>query len=228
MIKYITDEEKRLLRGSNGSNGSKKPLCAYLFFTKEERKKAEYRELNPVKMVRSMANKWHDMTPEEKEPYNILAEEDKVKYLDENKERIQSLDTYQRKLEQKCMERYNEVCRKGRETNIKSYYRVYDKGNPDDDEEATDLLITDDIWEVINLLQYEAEKQQKIEEEEEGEIFDNDDNIIKNLLDTRYCFISVAEYKNGISKELGFESIFRKYLSTLILTRQQERLKCSV
>jgi DNA gyrase/topoisomerase IV subunit A len=214
----------------------KKPVVAYFQFTNKERQKDEYRELGLVEMTRRLGQKWLSMTPEEKEPYNILAKKDVKRYNKDLKESEKRWKEYREKLkEQHDQEHKERICKiyRRNQNQSKSYYRVYvrcDYDNGDDEEED---LITEDICEVMNALQYEAERLERDQDDDDEDedtykhFSDNNDCIIKILLDNYEDFgINIMEFKRGISRDLAFEIIFQRYLSKLILDKQQERKKC--
>ncbi|ORY91911.1 high mobility group box-domain-containing protein [Syncephalastrum racemosum] len=72
----------------NKSNGPKRALSAYMFFSQENRQKVveEHPNASFGEVGKILGSKWKGLTEEEKGPYNAKSQADRKRYEDEKAE----------------------------------------------------------------------------------------------------------------------------------------------
>ena len=81
----LKEKAKKKAKKLAKKEGPKKALSGFMFFSSERRKtlKDERPELKITEASVVIGAEWKKLTDEEKEPYNKLAKEDKVRYENE-------------------------------------------------------------------------------------------------------------------------------------------------
>jgi len=82
MIKKKKKPPKKKAKVEKDPNAPKKNLNAYMFYTKENRDKvkAEKADLKPADVSKELGARWKKLKPEDKKPYEELAQKDKTRY----------------------------------------------------------------------------------------------------------------------------------------------------
>jgi hypothetical protein len=119
----------------------KKPIrfrTAYMYYLKEHKEKLQSKDrLKNIEYIRTISNKWNEMTIEEKDKFNKLAIDDKIRYENEYKEYIKDIftvSTKQNRFSSKNKEKINKIMKKflndSIEKNISLNEILFKKENP--------------------------------------------------------------------------------------------------
>ncbi|XP_003742701.1 non-histone chromosomal protein 6-like [Galendromus occidentalis] len=75
----------RIRKQARNSRLPKRPLTAYFVYCREKRPLVhlEKPELKHIELTRELANRWNNLSSEEREPYDIAAQMDRKRYNDE-------------------------------------------------------------------------------------------------------------------------------------------------